>query len=240
MVSPRNKRLNLRKGAAMAIKKSDKKVQSPPDTSGDYREYVTTDSKEADALSRIANREGGMDNPSVKILGFKMLPNKLEEFRFLKRLALVLILSSILTPGFALANRDDAGFDNTLSFSDRQVNTDGTEIFARSRTGIEISPVQALTAKQTVSLITGDYYYITGDTAIEAISSDSTYAGRRVTLSRPKGTPNSVQIRNGRNISLERNWFMFGGDTIELVSLPGNVTTASDDSQWYQVSSSDN
>lgn len=227
---------HLKMGVTMAIqKKIEKKNLPPPEVipSG-YEKYVTFDPKEADELATIANSEGEMAEPSVKHLGYRVLEDGRHERSFFKKIVkkvgIYALFIALLWNGNALAARSDAAFDDN-DWQERQVNTSLTEIFARTREGSEIRPVDLQNATASLTLASGDIYAITGDTTITSIANASTYLGREVKLFRPKGSTSSVTIQRGNNINLGGNITLGAGDSVTLqVLTEGN---------WYLIASGD-
>lgn len=200
------------------------------DHPSDYEEYVTENPAEAESLMKRATEQASQENPDVKFKDVKLFHNK-EVHTFLKRISVfALLMLALSRPVFA--TRDLSGLDSTRDMADRQTDASLNEIFARTRTGIEIHPVNPVTAGASISLATGDYYYVTGDTTITSITAATSYVGRKVTLGRRTGTPNSVVIQDGNNLLLQRNTQLASGDTITLLCL--------DDGNWYQIATADN
>ena len=221
-----------------------KKASPPPEViPAGYEKYVTYDSKESDQLARIANDEGHLPEPSVKHLGH----TRTEEGRFqhsylkkiVKKAGMYALVISLLWGGNAFATRSGSGLDNTRDFHERKLAKVGeydlTEIFARTRGGAEIKNVSVVSAETTLTLATGDYYTITGDTSviITGIAAASTYTGRQITIAKLNdGSSGGFSFTDGNNLLLPNNVGLSAGDTLTLACF--------DDKYWYQVASSDN
>ena len=224
------------------LKKVEKKVSPPPEVStpDGYEKYVTFDSNESDELSKLANTQDDVKEPSVKHFSHRTLDGGRYEHTFLKSIikkvsAFALVVSLIFS-GSVYATRTDADLDETLDFTERNVDTDLTEIFARTRGGARTQRVLSTGPAAALDVSTGDLYYITGDTAVTSITAASTWLGRQITLCRLRGTPNTVTLTNGSvgsgNLILYQDIIMGEGDCVTLACL--------DDENWYQIATADN
>lgn len=225
-------------GATMAIqKKVEKKVAPPPEVipSG-YEKYITFDPKESDELATIANSQGEQEEPSVKHLGYRILEDGRHERSFLKKIVkklyLLPLIISLFWCGNVFASRASSGLNETRDFAERQVNINLDEIFARTRNGAEINPVHAITAATMLPIATADIYTVTGDTTITRLATDDTWIGRTVRFFRRVGSTTAVTFVDGENMALEGNQVLDAGDSLTV--------TCADDTNWYQVASSDN
>jgi len=222
--------------------KESKKASPPPDPEvpAGYEKYIATNEDEANDLAVEANGQAGMKEPTVKHLSHIVIKDGSEngrpEHTFLKRIikkGALAIAILLLCSSNVFAARSDSGLDETIDFHTRKVGVDLTEVYALTREGAVIrQDVREITAAAELTLATGDYYTITGDTTITSIALASTWRGRKIILGRSVGSTTTVQLSDGNNLILEGNLILGAGDTATLLAL--------DETYWYMVSSGDN